>query len=70
MPQKRNPMGAVAALSAASIAPNLAATLFAAQVQEHERGIGEWQAEWMTFPVLALVTSGALHAVDRDRRRP
>ena len=63
MPHKRNPMGAVAALSAASIAPNLAATLFAAQVQEHERGLGGWQTEWMTFPVLALVTSGALQAV-------
>jgi 3-carboxy-cis,cis-muconate cycloisomerase len=63
MPQKRNPMGAVAALSAASIAPNLAATLFAAQVQQHERGIGQWQTEWTTYPVLALVTSGALQAV-------
>jgi 3-carboxy-cis,cis-muconate cycloisomerase len=63
MPQKRNPMGAVAALSAASIAPNLTATLFAAQVQQHERGIGQWQTEWMTYPLLALVTSGALHAV-------
>jgi 3-carboxy-cis,cis-muconate cycloisomerase len=64
MPQKkRNPMGAVAALSAASIAPNLVATLFAAQVQQHERGIGQWQNEWMTYPMLALVTSGALHAV-------
>ena len=63
MPHKRNPMGAVAALSAASIAPNLAATLFAAQVQQHERGIGQWQTEWMTYPILALVTSGALHAV-------
>jgi 3-carboxy-cis,cis-muconate cycloisomerase len=63
MPQKRNPMGAVAALSAASIAPNLAATLFAAQVQQHERGLGGWQTEWMTYPVLALVTSGALQAV-------
>lgn len=63
MPQKRNPMGAVAALSAASMAPNLTATLFAAQVQQHERGIGQWQTEWMTYPALALVTSGALHAV-------
>ena len=63
MPHKRNPMGAVAALSAANIAPNLVATLFAAQVQQHERGIGQWQTEWMTYPVLALVTSGALHAV-------
>jgi 3-carboxy-cis,cis-muconate cycloisomerase len=63
MPHKRNPMGAVAALSAATIAPNLTATLFAAQVQQHERGIGGWQTEWITLPALALVTSGALHAV-------
>src|SRR5215213_8765619 len=63
MPHKRNPMGAVAALSAATIAPNLTATLLAAQVQQHERGIGGWQTEWITLPALALVTSGALHAV-------
>jgi 3-carboxy-cis,cis-muconate cycloisomerase len=63
MPHKRNPMRAVAALSAATMAPNLAATLLAAQVQQHERGLGGWQTEWMTFPVLALVTSGALHSV-------
>ena len=35
----------------------------AAQVQEHERALGGWQAEWPTFPALALVTSGALAAV-------
>jgi 3-carboxy-cis,cis-muconate cycloisomerase len=63
MPHKRNPMGAVAALSAATIAPNLTATLLAAQVQQHERGLGGWQTEWMTLPTLALVTSGALAAV-------
>ena len=63
LPHKRNPMGAVAALSAATIAPNLTATLFAAQVQQHERGLGGWQTEWITLPTLALVTSGALQAV-------
>jgi 3-carboxy-cis,cis-muconate cycloisomerase len=63
LPHKRNPMGAVAALSAATIAPNLTATLLAAQVQQHERGLGGWQTEWMTLPTLALVTSGALQAV-------
>jgi 3-carboxy-cis,cis-muconate cycloisomerase len=63
LPHKRNPMGAVAALSAATMAPNLTATLLAAQVQQHERGLGGWQTEWMTLPTLALVTSGALQAV-------
>jgi len=63
MPHKRNPTAAAAALAAASIAPQLAATIFAAQVQEHERALGGWQAEWPTFPALALVTSSALRAV-------
>ena len=63
LPHKRNPVGAAAALSAATIAPNLVATMLAAQVQEHERAAGGWQTEWMTFPALALVTSGALSAV-------
>jgi 3-carboxy-cis,cis-muconate cycloisomerase len=63
MPHKRNPTAAAVALSAATIAPNLLATILAAEVQEHERALGGWQAEWPTFPALMLVTSGALHAI-------
>src|SRR5215510_7281399 len=63
MPQKRNPVGAVAALAAASAAPNLAATILNAQMHEHERATGGWQVEWPTYPALCLVTSGALAAV-------
>jgi 3-carboxy-cis,cis-muconate cycloisomerase len=63
MPHKRNPIAATAALSAATIAPNLVATILSAQIQEHERAVGAWQAEWVTFPALTLVTSGALAAV-------
>jgi 3-carboxy-cis,cis-muconate cycloisomerase len=44
------------------MAPNLAATIFAAQVQDHERSAGPWHAEWPTLPTLLLVTSGALAA--------
>ncbi len=78
MPHKRNPVAAASALSAATIAPNLAATILAAQVQEHERALGGWQAQWPTFPALLLVSSGALAAivdiaqgleVDTDRMR-
>jgi 3-carboxy-cis,cis-muconate cycloisomerase len=78
MPQKRNPVGASVALAAATAAPNLAATIFAAQVGEHERATGSWQAEWITFPALLLVVSGAVSAiaeigagleVDADRMR-
>jgi 3-carboxy-cis,cis-muconate cycloisomerase len=62
MPHKRNPVAAATALAAATMAPNLAATIFAAQVQDHERSAGPWHAEWPTLPILQLVTSGALAA--------
>ena len=62
MPHKRNPVAAATALAAATMAPNLAATMFAAQVQDHERSAGPWHAEWPTLPTLQLVTSGALAA--------
>jgi 3-carboxy-cis,cis-muconate cycloisomerase len=61
VPHKSN--AAAAALSAATVAPNLVATLLAAQMQEHERAPGGWHTDWMTFPALAQVTSGALAAV-------
>src|SRR5882757_4903567 len=63
MPHKRNPVAAAAALGAAIMAPNLAATMFAAQVGDHERSAGPWHAEWPTLPNLLLVTSGALAAI-------
>jgi 3-carboxy-cis,cis-muconate cycloisomerase len=78
MPHKRNPVAAATALAAATMAPGLAATIFAAQVQDHERSAGPWHAEWPTLPLLLLVTSGALAAtvdiaegleVDAERMR-
>jgi 3-carboxy-cis,cis-muconate cycloisomerase len=63
MPHKRNPVATATALAAATMAPNLAATIFAAQVGDHERSAGPWHAEWPTLPTLLLVTSGALAAV-------
>lgn len=63
MPQKRNASASALALASASMAPQLTATLLAAQVGEHERAAGAWQSEWVALPALLLVTSGALHAV-------
>jgi 3-carboxy-cis,cis-muconate cycloisomerase len=63
MPHKRNPVAAASALAAATMAPNLAATIFAAQVQDHERSAGPWHAEWPTLPTLLLITSGGLAAI-------
>ena len=45
-----------AALAAALRAPGLVATMLGAMVQEHERGLGGWQAEWDTLRDLVLVT--------------
>lgn len=60
MPHKRNPIGCSVALSAAVRVPGLVSTLLAAMPQEHERGLGGWQAEWDTLPEIALLTAGAL----------
>jgi 3-carboxy-cis,cis-muconate cycloisomerase len=32
----------------------------AAMVQEHERGLGGWHAEWVALPELAILAAGAL----------
>ena len=63
IPQKSNPVSASVALAAAVRAPGLVSTLLVAMVQEHERGLGGWQAEWETLPELVLVTAGASRAI-------
>jgi 3-carboxy-cis,cis-muconate cycloisomerase len=60
MPHKRNPVGCAAVLTAAMRAPNLVATVFSGMVQEHERALGGWQAEWEALPELARLSGGAL----------
>ncbi len=78
MPQKRNPVGASIAIAAAVRIPGLVATMLAAAAQEHERGLGNWPAEWETLPEIALLVAGAAAAmadvapglaVDADRMR-
>src|SRR5262249_38584548 len=74
MPQKRNPVSAAVVLAAAARAPGLVATLLSSMVQEHERGLGGWHAEWETLPELGLLAAGALPhgvaAVGGRRRDP
>src|SRR5262249_41836185 len=60
MPHKRNPVGCAAVLATATRMPALVSVLLAAMTQEHERGLGGWQAEWETVPEILLLTSGAL----------
>ncbi|MBZ5699464.1 MAG: 3-carboxy-cis,cis-muconate cycloisomerase [Acidobacteriia bacterium] len=60
MPQKRNPVGSAVALSAAIRVPALVSVMLTAMVQENERGMGNWHAEWETLPEICTLTAGAL----------
>ena len=65
MPHKRNPVACAAILSAAIRVPGLVATMLSAMPQEHERGLGGWQAEWDTLPEIFDLTFTALnHAIE------
>ena len=63
MPHKRNPAGCLLALEAATRAPGLASVLLGELAPEHERGIGQWQAQWFTLRELACAASSALAAM-------
>ena len=60
-PHKRNPVSAAIVLSAATRVPGLVSTMLSAMVQEDERGLGDWHAEWETLPEIFRLTAGALH---------
>ena len=60
MPHKRNPVASAIILAAAVRVPGLVSTMMAAMVQEHERGLGGWQAEWETLPEIFRLTAAAL----------
>ena len=48
MPQKRNPIASAITLAAANRVPGFVAAFLSGMPQEHERGVGGWQAEWAT----------------------
>ena len=78
MPQKRNPLSSAVMLSAALRVPGLVSTLLTAMLQEQERGLGGWHAEWEALPEIVQLTAGSLHhlasilpglEIDSDRIR-
>lgn len=64
MPHKRNPVSAMIALAAAGRTPQHGAALLAAMGQQHERGLGNWQAELAEWPQLFLSAHGSLQALN------
>ena len=68
MPHKRNPVRAAIAVAAALRAPGLVATMLRAMLQEHERGLGGWQAEWDTIPELVIAAGDAARGARRGAR--
>lgn len=60
MPHKRNPVSCAAILAAVQRMPGLMATLYASQIQQHERALGGWQAEWEALPQLIMLAGGVL----------
>lgn len=63
MAHKRNPVSCMTALAAAARTPHRAAALLAALPQEHERGLGNWQAELAEWPGLFTSAHGAAQAL-------
>jgi 3-carboxy-cis,cis-muconate cycloisomerase len=63
MPQKRNPVDATRAIAAARLAIGVVPVILSAMMQEHERAVGGWQAEWAAIPDLFRYTSGAVEGV-------
>jgi len=60
MPQKQNPVACATVLACGARAPGLVATMLVAMPQEHERGLGLWQAEWETLPEIFQLAASAL----------
>lgn len=78
MPHKHNPVACAAVIAAHQRMPGLVVTMLHAMPQQHERGLGLWQAEWETVPEAFRLSSAALDyaieiaenlVVDADRMR-
>jgi 3-carboxy-cis,cis-muconate cycloisomerase len=63
MPHKQNPVRAATAVAAAVRTPGLVANMLSAMLQEHERALGGWQAEWDTMPDLVSTADQAASAI-------
>ncbi|MDQ8999966.1 3-carboxy-cis,cis-muconate cycloisomerase [Acinetobacter baumannii] len=60
MPHKRNPVAAASVLAAANRVPALMSSIYQSMLQEHERSLGAWHAEWLAVPEIFQLCAGAL----------
>ena len=63
MPHKRNPTACMLAMAASKRTPGLVADFLAGMVQEHERAVGGWQAEWATVHAIVQSAGVALESM-------
>jgi 3-carboxy-cis,cis-muconate cycloisomerase len=62
MPHKRNPSRCAIVLAAAVRMPGLVSSFLTGMVQEHERAVGGWHAEWAIVADAVQTTGAALAA--------
>ncbi|WHP06031.1 MULTISPECIES: 3-carboxy-cis,cis-muconate cycloisomerase [Acinetobacter] len=60
MPHKRNPVAAASILAAANRVPALMSSIYQSMVQDHERALGAWHAEWLAIPEIFQLCAGVL----------
>ena len=63
MPQKRNPVDSALAVASARLVAADASVLTGALVQEHERALGGWHAEWDALSRALALTGGSAASV-------
>lgn len=60
LPQKRNPISCEPIIAIAPKMRELASSQLSAMIQEHERGVGQMNIEWMVLPESFIYMSGSL----------
>jgi 3-carboxy-cis,cis-muconate cycloisomerase len=60
MPQKRNPVSCNYILACASMVRQHVPAMLEAMVEDHERGSGPWETEWIAIPEIFALSAGAL----------
>ena len=60
LPQKRNPISCEPIIAIAPRMRELASSQLSAMIQEHERGVGQMNIEWMVIPESFIYMSGSL----------